>query len=465
VLWSYQTLGTVGHPRYHGAWKKVASAEAVGDRTVRFTFNTADRELPLILGLRPILKKAQWAGLDFAESGLDVIPLSSAPYVIDDFEAGRFVSLKRNPDYWAKDLPFRRGTGNLDEIRMEFFGDANAMFEAFKAGILTSNRETNAAKWENSYGFPAVQSGAVVKSIIPHKRPSGIAGFVMNTRKPIFADWRVREAMIHAFNFEFINQTLNGGGPQRITSYFSNSVLAMSHGPAQGLVRDLLEPFADTLPPGALEGYALPVSDGSASNRKNIRAALKLLEEAGWSVDSDGVLKDAAGQRFSFEIVLDQGATETQQIIDIYVEALKRLGIFPRVTTVDSAQLKERTQVYDFDMAYYTRGLSLSPGNEQYLYWGRDGVTEPGTRNWMGMNAPAAEAMIGELLNAGSHEQFLAAARALDRVLTTGRYVIPIWFAPYARIAHVKALRYPETIPMYGDWIGFQPDIWWYAED
>lgn len=465
VLWSFETLGTVGHPRYHEAWRKVARAEKTGARSLRVTFNTPDRELPLIMGLRPILKKAQWEGKDFTESGLDIIPITSAAYVIDDFEAGRFVSLKRNPDYWGKDLPFRRGTGNLDEIRMEFFGDANAMFEAFKAGILTSNRETSVTKWENSYDFPAVRSGDVVKSVIPHKRPSGIAGFVMNTRNPIFDDWRVREAMIRAFNFEFINQTLNGGAEQRITSYFSNSVLAMSHGPADGRVRALLEPFAADLPPGTIEGYSLPVSDGSAANRKNIRAALKLLEEAGWAVDDAGVLTDAQGRPFSFEILLNQGSTVHQQIIDIYAEALKRLGIFPRVTAVDSAQYRQRTETYDFDMTYYVRGMTLSPGNELFLYWGRDGVTRPGTQNWMGIDSAAAEATIAAMLRTESQEEFMAAVRALDRIMTAGRYVIPIWFTPDARIAHVKELKYPDTIPMYGDFIGFQPDIWWYAED
>ena len=369
VLWSYETLGTVGHPRYHGTWDKIASAEATGPRTVRFTFSEPDRELPLIMGMRPILKKAQWEGRDFAESGIDVIPISTAPYVIDDYEPGRFVSLKRDPDYWGADVPFRRGTNNLDEIRMEFFGDAAVMFEAFKAGILTTMRETNAAKWEEQYNFPAVQSGDIVKSEIPHERPSGIAGLVMNTRNPIFQDWRVREAMITAFNFEFVNQLLNGGGAPRITSYFSNSVLGMADGPADGRVRDLLEPFAGDLPPGALEGYTLPASDGSERNRAGIRRATALFEEAGGTVQ-DGVLSNADGTPFTFEIVLNQGSSETQRIVDIYVSALSRLGITPTVSTVDSAQYKERTTAFDFDMAYYTRGLSLSPGNEQFLFWG-----------------------------------------------------------------------------------------------
>ena len=245
VLWTYATLGTEGHPRYQGSWAKVDTASIVGERTVRFTFNTRDDELPLIMGMRPILKKAQWEGLDFANSGLDVIPVSSAPYVISDFEPGRYVTLTRNPDYWGDGVvPYMKGQANLDEIRMEFFSDATAMFEAFKAGILTTSRETSIQKWQTQYDFPAVRDGDVVKSVIPHQRPSGIRGLVMNTRRPLFQDWRVREALITAFNFDFINQTINGEPQPRITSYFSNSYLSMETGPATGLVAEYLEPFA-----------------------------------------------------------------------------------------------------------------------------------------------------------------------------------------------------------------------------
>jgi len=463
VIWSYETLATEGHPRYHGAWDKVASAEATGERTVRFTFSERDDELPLILGLRPILKKAQWEGLDFAESGLDVVPITTAPYVIDDFEAGRFVSLRRDPDYWGADIPFRRGTNNLDEIRMEFFADGTAMFEAFKGGVLNTMRETNIQKWDTQYDFPSVQSGEVVKSLIPHERPSGITGFVMNTRKPVFQDWRVREALISAFNFEFINTTLNGDPAPRITSYFSNSVLGMEPGPAQGRVAELLEPFKGELLPGALEGYALPVSDGSERNRAGIARALDLFAEAGWTVQ-DGVLADESGRPFSFDILLAQGANEPQQIADIYAAALSRVGIEPSITTVEPAQMNERTNAFDFDMTWYTRGLSLSPGNEQMLYWGSEAADTEGSRNWMGVKSPAIDSLVEAMLTSESREDYIAAVRALDRVLTSGRYVIPIWHNPVSRLAHARELRYPETLPIYGDWIGFQPDVWWYEE-
>ncbi|MCV6594616.1 MAG: extracellular solute-binding protein [Silicimonas sp.] len=464
VLWSYETLGTEGHPRYHGSWKKIAKSEITGERSIRFTFNTRDDELPLIMGMRPILKKAQWEGKNFAESGIDEIPISSAPYVITDVDPGRYVVLTRNPDYWGKDVPFRRGMANLDEIRMEFFADGTAMFEAFKAGLLTTNRETSVQKWDTQYDFPAIRDGRMIKSIIPHERPTGIRGLVMNTRREIFQDWRVREALITAFNFEFINQTINGEAQPRIASYFSNSVLGMEAGPATGRVRDFLEPFADQLLPGALDGYALPTGDGTERNRRNIRKALALMEEAGWGL-KDGALVNDAGDPFRFEVLLTSGANEPQQIVDIYRAALERIGIEVQVTSVDSAEYKERTKLFDFDMTWYARGLSLSPGNEQTLYWGAEAAETEGSRNWMGMQNAAVEAMITRLLTSESQEDFVAAVKALDRVLTTGRYVIPTWHSPISRLAHDSGLRYPDTLPIYGDWIGFQPDVWWYEEE
>ncbi|MGB1235233.1 MAG: ABC transporter substrate-binding protein, partial [Planktomarina sp.] len=225
----------------------------------------------------------------------------------------------------------------------------------------------------------------------------------------------------------------------------------------------LLEPFKADLLPGTLEGYTLPQSDGKERNRKNIRKALALMEDAGWTIQ-DGVMKNADGQPFEFTVLLQQGATENEAIMNIYTSALERIGITMDVETLDGAQYKERTNAYNFDMTYYRRGLSLSPGNEQFLYWGADGIINPGTRNWMGMNSPAAEAMIDALVNSASQDDFRAAARALDRVLMAGRYVIPIHSARVSRIAHDSKLKFPDTLPMYGDFLGFAPDVWWVEE-
>ncbi|MFO1208252.1 MAG: extracellular solute-binding protein [Amaricoccus sp.] len=459
VIWSMQTLAGKGLPRYRNAWEKVAKVEKTGERSVRFTFDAADSELPLIIGLRPILKQADWDGVDFEASSLRV-PIGSGPYRIGAFEPGRYVSFQRNPDYWGAKLPINRGVNNFDTVRYEYFVDPNVMFQAFTAGDLSVYREASPTRWQSEYGFPAVRSGEVVKAEIPNGRPSGMEGFVFNTRRPIFEDWRVRDALLHAFNYEFVNRTLDGGALPRRASYFSNSALGMGGGPAEGRVKALLEPFAAGLVPGALDAYALPVSDGTERNRANLRAAAKALGEAGWKVDG-GVLKNAEGKPFEFEILLVSGQDEA--VANIFADALRQLGIKVAVKSVDAAQYNQRKNDYAFDMIVNTWNMSLSPGNEQTLYWGSAGVTEPGTRNYMGVNSQAAEAMIADMLATRDPAEFQAAVQALDRVLTTGRYVIPFGFSDKSDIAYKADLRYPDKLPVYGDWIGWLPDVWWQA--
>lgn len=466
VIWSLETLGRMGHPRYHGAWAKVSGISKTGERALRITFSEADRELPLLMGLRPILKKAQWQDRDFAASTLEP-PIGSGPYVVGRVDPGRSITFQRNPEYWGADLPVNKGRNNLDSIRYDYFSDANAMFEAFKAGEITAWRELSAVRWNRDYDFPLMQRGDAIKSEIPNSRPSGIMGLVMNTRNPLFADWRVRQAMIEAFNFRFINTTLNGGSDQRITSYFANSSLAMQSGPAPTPEAALLQPFATDMPPGTIDGYTLPEGSERALDRAGLRRAIALLEQAGWTV-RDGALQDTQGRLFAFEILLNQSGTamrsasETQQIVDIYVQALRNLGMQVRITLLDSAQYVQRTNEFQFDMTWYERALSLSPGNEQLLYWGSAAADQPGSRNWMGMKSAAVESVIATMVNSQTEEEFTVAVRALDRILTAGRYVIPVGFSPVSRLAHGADLRYPAaTVPLYGDWPGFMPELWW----
>ena len=462
VIWSYEILGTEGHPRYSGLWKQIKSIEATGQRSVRLTFEGDNRELALLAGLRPILKKAQWDGIDFANAKLGDVPIGAGPYVITDFETPRFVELTRNPDYWGANVPMRKGTYNFDTIRIDFYGDGDVLQEAFKGGSVSAVREFNAETWDRAYDFPRAQSGDVVKSVIAHQKPSGMTGFVMNTRRAPFGDWRIRQALIHAFNFEYINDTLTGGKQPRITSYFSNSPLALQPGSATGRVAEMLAPFADTLLSGTLEGYTLPQSDGSLRNRAGIRAALGLLEEAGYTIKDDGILSDANDVALTFSILLDKASTENRKIADIYIQALERLGIIATIDLVDDAQFIARTGSFDFDMAYYRRALSLSPGNEQRFYWGSAAANETGSRNMMGVQDPAIDAMIDLMLNASSQDDFVAATRAMDRLLTAGRYVIPFWTYSVGRIAHVKEMKRPDVIPIYGDGPSYMPQLWWW---
>ena len=391
--------------------------------------------------------------------------------MVDSYEIGRHDrACAAIPTTGVATCRLRRGTHNFDEIRIEFYGDNTVMQEAFKAQALSYIvREFNAERWATQYDFPAVQRGDILLSEIPHSRPSGITGFVFNTRRAPLDDWRVRAALIHAFNFEFMNDTLTGGRQPRITSYFSNSDLAMQPGrPATGRVRDLLLPFADTMPPGALEGYALPQSDGTKRNRSNIRKAMALLNDAGWTVQ-DGMLKNDQGQPLVLNVLLKQDALlgQVTSYMEIYRQALERLGVDLRIETTDNAQYQSRTADYDFDITFLRRSMSLSPGNEQRLYWGSKAADQPGGRNLMGMKSAAADAMIHAMLTSTTRDGFVSAARALDRVLISGRYVIPIHQYSVGRIAHLKELSYPQDhLPVYGDGPWFLPEVWWFeAED
>ncbi len=460
VIFSFDLLGSEGHPRYHGLRAQIEALEQTGPRNVRMTFNTENRELALLAGMRPILSKAQWDGRDFANAPLADIPMGSGPYTVTDYQAGRQVTLTRNADYWGKDVPIRQGTHNIDQIKLDFYGDANVLFEGFKAGEISAIREFNAETWATQYDFPAVQRGDVVKSTFQHQKPSGMTGFVMNTRRAPFDDIRVREALIAAFNFEYINETLTGGSQPRITSYFSNSPLAMEPGPANAEVAEMLAPFKDILPEGTIQGYALPVSDGSARNRAGIRAAMQALEDAGFTAQ-DGTMRNNAGKPLSFAILLSKGSTENMAIAELYIQALKRLGIEATVDAVDDAQFVARNNEFDFDMAIFRRALSLSPGNEQRYYWGSEAADQPGSRNLMGVKSPAIDALIDRMVGAKSTQEFTTATRALDRVLTAGRYVIPFWQFTQDRIAHIAALKYPDHVPLYGDGPNYMPEVWW----
>ena len=457
VIWSMETLAEKGLPAFASTWDRVEGWERTGERSVRFEFTAPDAELPLILALRPILQKAHYEGRDFAESSL-VPPVASGPYLVEEVDPGRRVIFRKDPDWWGAELPVNRGRFNFETVRHEWFKDGAALFEAFRAGELDLVREGDPARWEDGYAFPAAQRGEIVQETIPSGRPSGMIGFVFNTRRELFRDIRVREALALAFDFEWVNQTLNRGAYERVRSPFGGSVLGFE-GPAEGREREILAPFAGELPEGALEGgFAWPQTDGDGRNRRNLRQAAKLLAEAGWSVEA-GRLVDAQGRPFRFEILLGGPAWETAA--EVFARQLQPLGIEASVRLVDGAQYEARRADYDFDMIVNTWAMSLSPGAEQRFYWGRAGATQPGTRNYPGIDSPAVEAAIDAILAATTPEDHRAAVRALDRVLTTGIWFVPLWHAPESRIAYRADLRHPERLPLYGDWPGWLPDVWW----
>jgi microcin C transport system substrate-binding protein len=459
VIFTWQTQGAKGLPNTRVLYDNMAGIDRIDDRTVRFRFkDDAAREAPLVVAMQPILSKAWYTAHRFDQPSLDP-PLGAGPYTIGAIDAGRSITLTRVKDWWAADLPAMKGLYNFDTLRFDFYLDADSAFEAFKAGAYTLRREQSAEKWvSGAYDFPAVQDGRVTLLTLPQFRPAGMMGFAMNTRRTIFADPRVRRALILAFDFEWVNKTLLGGQYKRDDSYFANSPLAAADTP-KGAELKLLEPFRDQLPPQLFtEPYVLPPTDGSGRNRENLRAAQALLAEAGWTV-KDNVLVDANGNPLRFEILLQNKGY--QRIALAYADQLRRLGIQASVRLVETAQYINRVETYDFDVILNTWISTLSPGVEQSRYWGSGSADVPGTRNYPGVKSPVVDAMIKAVTAARSQDELQAAVHALDRVLLWGNYVIPLYYLDRDYIAYWGNLGRVTTVnPTYGTVL----EAWWSNE-
>lgn len=457
VLFSWRMLKEKGKPNFRFYYSKATKAEALDKLTVRFTFaDGSDRELPLIFGLMPILSENNTDILKFGETDLS-IPVGSGPYVVAQVKPGESILFKRNPDFWGKDLPILKGLYNADEIRFDYFRDSNALFEAFKGGLYDIRIEDNPTRWISNYDFPAVQEGRVVKDPIVIGTPKGMSGLVFNTRKPVFADMRVREALGLMFDFNWVNAHLFNGLYKRTDSYFAGSDLSAAGKPANARERELLAPFAKELRPDILAGTWKPFdADGSGRDRNAAREALALLQKAGWTL-KDGVLQNARGEPFSFEILVVNRVQERLAVN--FSEQLKRIGVTMKVRLVDDVQFWRRVAAFDFDMIQFTWGASPSPGNEQYNRWGGKSAEREGSLNYAGAKNPAIDAMIDAMLQAKSREDFTSAVRALDRVLLSQFYVVPLFYAPEQWIAHSARVKRPASAPLFG----FAPETLWVA--
>ncbi len=454
VVWTFQTLRQHGRPFYRSYWADVSEVVADGPRRVVFRFRTDEnRELALILGQMPVLPKHWWEGRDFARPILDP-PLGSGPYRLERFEAGRGVTYRRVEEYWARDLPTARGTANFDLMRYEYFRDTTVALEAFKAGQIDFRTENIAKEWATAYDFPAVRRGLVKRDEIRHELPTGMQGFAMNLRRPLFQDARVRRALTEVFDYEWMNANLFYGSYARTASYFSNSELASS-GLPKGRELEILERFRGRVPAEVFtEEYTLPVTDGSGNNRAGLRRALGLLREAGWTV-KDRRLVNARGEPFEFEILLNGPSFE--RVALPYVQWLQRLGMSPRVRTVDPAQYQVRTDAFDYDMTVEVFGQSLSPGNEQRDYWTCAKAQENGSRNLAGICDPVVDELVEMIIAAPDREALIARTRALDRVLLWHHYVIPHWHSRVFRIAYWDKFGRPPRNPRYA----LALDSWW----
>ncbi|WP_338054663.1 extracellular solute-binding protein [Terrihabitans soli] len=455
VLFSWDLLKTRGRPNHRTYYSKVRKAEAPDARTIRFDLAGAgDRELALILGLMPILPKHATDPEAFEAGGLK--PLTgSGPYVVTGVDAGRSLTLTRNKDYWGRPLSVTRGWGNYDEIRYDYYRDANTMLEAFRKGLYDVRPETDPQRWASGYDGPALREGRIVKDEIESRWPKPISAFVFNTRRELFRDVRVREALGLLFDFEWANANLFNGVYTRTGSYFQGSELSALGRAADDAERKLLAPYPDAVRADVMDGrYAPPKSDGSGRDREKLRAAFDLFRAAGWSF-KDGALTNQKGERFRFEILVR--SREQERIALTLARDFERAGVKAEVRVADNVQFETQLMNYEFDVTQYVWDNSLSPGNEQSFYWGSAGSTTKGTRNYMGAASPAIDAMIAAIVSARTREDLVAATRALDRVLISGFYVIPLYHLPKRWIARWSHIGRPQIAPLYGP----VPETWW----
>lgn len=450
VIFSLELLRDKGRPNHRSYYSKVERIERVGERGVRFHIENADdRELPLILGLMPVLPKHAIDPDTFDKSTLRP-PIGTGPYVVAEVSAPNYIVYRRNPDYWAKDLPIKRGFDNFDEIRVDYYRDANSMFEAFKKGLYQVNPEGDPAQWNTAYDFPAVKDGRVVKETFKTGTPKGMSGFVFNTRRPIFADPAVRKALADVFDFEWVNHNLYYDAYVRAAGYFNDSELSSIGRPADEREKTLLAPFPGVVAPEVMDGtYTPSVSDGTGADRKVLRQALSELQAAGYELsDKNTLVKKDTGQPLAFEILVT--TKEDERLALAYQRTLDRIGIKATIRSVDAAQFQQRRQTFDFDMTRMTWAASLSPGNEQNFRWSQAAADAEGSFNLPGARQPAIDAMIQAMLAAPTREDFVAAVRALDRVLISGYYVVPLFYLPETWIARWNTVEHPEVTALTG---------------
>ena len=462
VIFSWQLLRDKGRPNHRFYYAKVKKAEAIGERAVRFDLaGSNDRELPLILGLMPVLAKHAINPETFENTSFAPI-VGSGPYTIGKVDPGKSVTLVRNPDYWGRDLPINRGFWNFNEIRFDYYRDANSYHEAFKRGLFDLRTENDPGRWQTTYDFPAVRDGRVVKEAFPSGLPKGSFYFVFNTRRPVFADVRVREALAMLFDYEWVNHNLFFDLYRRTASYFEGSELSAHGHPADARERALLKPFPNAVRADILDGtWSPPVSDGSGRDRRILRHALSLLAEAGYELRGTELVNRQTGRPLTFEIMVVTriDSLDEERLAQVFASHLKRAGITARVRVVDPVQFESRRISFDFDMIQNRWDQSLSPGNEQAFYWSSEAADSNGSRNYMGVKSPAVDALIANLINTHDRADVVATVRALDRVLISGFYTVPLFHLPEHWVARWTRLAHPATTSL----MGYIPETWWRA--
>jgi peptide/nickel transport system substrate-binding protein len=460
VLFTFNLLKEKGLPQKRADFSRVKTAEAPDAHTVRFDLPSVnDRELPLQLATLPVLPKHATDVLRFDEATCTP-PLGSGPYIVAEVKAGERLVLRRDPSYWAGDLPMRRGLFNFDEIDIDYYRDADALFEAFKAGLIDLREEASASRWSAGYDFPAVKAGRVVKEAIRPARPMGIEGYVFNQRKEPFRDIRVREALGMMLDFEWINQNYYSGLYTRTRSYFDESQFSSSGRPASAAERALLAPFPGAVREDILEGRWLPpVHDGLARDRELARRAQALLAEAGYTFSDAGLVKN--GEPLRFEILVR--SRDEERLALHFSGSLKKIGVDAQVRSQEPGQYNRRRQQFDYDMLIGQWLTVAQPGTEQKTHWSEISAAGEGSVNLAGVASPAVDAMIDAIVSANDEEALVTAARALDRVLLSGFYFVPLFHGTEIWTAHVPELKHPAKNPNYPMLpFGMLLDNWWF---
>jgi len=462
VKFSFDTLmSKAAHPQFRVYYGDIESAEVIDRLTVRFYFKNRNRELHMIVGEIPIFSK-EWLGSDPFDEVDDVPPISTGPYLIDSYERGRFIRYRRNPDYWAKDLPVRTGMYNFDTVTYKYYKDSTIALEAFKAGEFDFFFENYSKRWARSHVGPKYDSGEILKTELKHSNNAGMQGFAMNARRNKFKDVRVRRALTLAFDFEWSNSQLFYNQYERCDSYFSNSELAAT-GLPQGKELALLEEFSDQLPASVFEvEWRPPTTDAENTLRDNLKKARDLLAAAGWTIQ-DGVLKNAQGEVFEIDVLLVQKGFD--RIFAPYAHNLEKLGIDMNYRTVDDSLYKRRMDNFEFDMVVTSFPQSVSPGNELMNMFHSRAAEMNGSRNLPGIADPVVDALIERIINAEDREALVIAAHALDRVLLHGEYLVPNWYIDAHRIAYRDKFNMPQTLPLYFEPVSWLLKTWWAKEN
>ena len=456
VIFSANLLAEKGRPNYQKYYSRIERIEKTNERSVRITFtDDADRELPLLLSLLPILPKHAIDPETFDQTTLTPI-IGSGPYIVSDVDQGSSITLTRDPNYWAKDLPVKRGFDNFDEIKITYYRESNTLFEAFKKGLVDVYFESNPNKWKTEYD---TVKGRVVQSTYVPKISSGMRGYAFNTRRSHLKDKRVREALTKLFDFEWINNNLFSGEYTRTASFFQGSALSSLNVPASAHERDLLKTYMDEIDPRVLEGtFSQTKTDGTGHDRAPLLKAVKLLNEAGY-VMKDRAMVSPDGNPLVLELLLPAGGS-SERIAVTYRENLRKVGVRLNIRQVDAAQFEERRKSFDFDMILWRWSGSLSPGNEQYFRWSSPFAERQGSFNFSGVQSAGVDAMIDAMLAAQDSESFIDAVRALDRLLISGHYVLPHYHLGKQYVARSTRIGIPATVSLYGT----RPETWWVKE-